>query len=75
MILITNGRVITRDPEHPYYEDDAVLVDGRYIQAVGPRCELEKAHPDAQRVDAKGGVIMPAFINVHSHIYSAVVGH
>ena len=72
MILITNGKVITRDPERPYLPDGAVLVDGRYIKAVGPRVELEKAYPEAQRVDAKGGVIMPAFINVHSHIYSAL---
>ena len=72
MILITNGKVITRDGDRPYFADGAVLVDGRYIKAVGPRVELEKAYPDAQRVDAKGGVIMPAFINVHSHIYSAL---
>ena len=72
MILITNGKVITRDPERPYLADGTVLVDGRYIQAIGPRAELEKAYPAAQRVDAHGGVIMPAFINVHSHIYSAL---
>jgi len=72
MILITNGKVITRDGEHPFYERGAVLVDGRYIKAIGPGDMLEKAYPHAQRVDAKGGVIMPAFINVHSHIYSAL---
>ena len=72
MILITNGKVITRDPARPYLADGAVLVDGRYIRAIGPRAELEKAYTNAQRVDAKGGVIMPAFINVHSHIYSAL---
>ena len=72
MILITNGKVITRDGDNPYLADGAVLVDGRYIQAVGPRSKLENAYPDAQRVDARGGVIMPAFINVHSHIYSAL---
>ena len=72
MILITNGKVITRDGDNPYLADGAVLVDGRYIQAVGPRSKLENACPDAQRVDARGGVIMPAFINVHSHIYSAL---
>ena len=72
MILITNGKVITRDADCPYLADGAVLVDGRYIKAIGPRAKLEGAYPDAQRVDAHGGVIMPAFINVHSHIYSAL---
>ena len=30
------------------------------------------AYPDAEFIDAKGGVIMPAFINTHEHIYSAM---
>ena len=33
---------------------------------------LKKEFPDAEFVDAKGGVIMPAFINTHEHIYSAM---
>ena len=37
MILITNGKVITRDADRPYLADGAVLVDGRYIKAIGPR--------------------------------------
>ena len=72
MILITNGTVITRDQERPFFPDGAVLVDGRLIKAIGPRQELEAAYPEAERVDAHRGVIMPAFINVHSHIYSAL---
>ena len=33
--------------------------------------EVKKVYPDAEFVDAKGGVIMPAFINAHEHIYSS----
>ena len=29
-------------------------------------------YPDAEYIDAKGGVIMPALINTHEHIYSAM---
>ncbi|MBR3641846.1 MAG: putative aminohydrolase SsnA, partial [Oscillibacter sp.] len=29
-------------------------------------------YPDAELLDAHGGVIMPAFINAHTHIYSAL---
>lgn len=32
---------------------------------------MKKAYPDAEFIDAKGGVIMPAFINTHEHIYSS----
>ena len=31
MILIGNGRLVTRDPAHPFYEDGAVVTDGGEI--------------------------------------------
>ena len=72
MILIGNGKVITRDKARPYLEKGAVLVDGRNILQIGDNKALKAAYPEARFVDARGGVIMPAFINVHSHIYSAL---
>lgn len=72
MILIGNGKVITRDKARPYLEKGAVLVDGRNILQIGDNEALKAAYPEARFVDARGGVIMPAFINVHSHIYSAL---
>ena len=33
---------------------------------------LKKKYADAEFIDAKGGVIHPAFINTHEHIYSAL---
>lgn len=72
MYLIGNGKLITRDSNAPYFENGAVVTDGRYVRAVGDYAALKAAYPEAEFVDAKGGVIMPAFINVHSHIYSAL---
>lgn len=72
MILIGNGKVITRDKARPYLEKGAVLVEGRNILQIGDCAALQAAYPQARFVDAKGGIIMPAFINVHSHIYSAL---
>ena len=72
MYLIGNGRLISRDPEHPYFERGAVVTRDDRILAVGPDSELRRRYPEAEFVDARGGVIMPAFINVHSHIYSAL---
>ncbi len=34
MLLIVNGRVITRDEAHPYIEDGAVAIEGQKIVAV-----------------------------------------
>ena len=72
MLLVTNGRLITRDAAQPYFEDGAVVIDGTTIAAVGEAAALKARHPDAEVVDAKGGVIMPGLINAHTHIYSGL---
>ena len=62
MKLITNGRLITRDAEgRGYYEHGAVAYEGARIAEVGEEAALRAKYPDAEIVDAKGGVIMPAF--------------
>lgn len=71
MMIIGNGRLVTRDPANPFLENGAVAIEGTTIQKVGTLEEVKAAYPDAEFIDAKGGVIMPAFINVHEHIYSA----
>ena len=72
MLIIGNGSVITRDPELPYLADGAVAVQGEEILAVGPCADLKAAYPDAEFLDARGGVIMPGLINAHTHIYSGL---
>ena len=72
MLLVTNGRVITRDDAMPFIQDGAVAIDGGTIAAVGPREELERTYPKAERLDAQGGIIMPGLINCHTHIYSGL---
>ena len=73
MNLLTNGRVITRDEGGKgYYEHGAVAYEGTTITEVGEESVLRAKYPQASLIDAKGGVIMPAFINAHTHIYSAL---
>lgn len=72
MLLIGNGRLITRSEELPYLEDGAVVLDGEVVKEVGSLADMKAKYPDAEFVDAKGGVIMPGLINVHTHIYSGL---
>ena len=72
MILVGNGRVITRDAANPYIEDGAVLIEGDSIVAVGKESELRTRAVGASFVDAHGGVIMPGLVNCHTHIYSGL---
>jgi len=71
MLLIGNGRLITRGIHNQLIENGAVVTDGRLIKEVGLTSELRKKYPDAEFIDAHGGVIMPGMINAHNHIYSA----
>ena len=71
MLVLGNGKVITRNPDRPLIENGAVAIDGTVISRIGGTDELRAAYPQAEYIDAKGGLIMPAFINVHEHIYSA----
>ncbi len=70
-LLIGNGRLVTRDPEHPYFENGCVYVEGNVIRAAGDFAAMKSTYQDAEFLDARGGVIMPGLLNAHNHIYSA----
>lgn len=72
MYLIGNGRLITRLDTTPYLENGGVVTDGALIKEIGETQFLMQKYPQAEFIDARGGVIMPAFINAHTHIYSAL---
>lgn len=72
MLIIGNGRMVTRDRNRPFIERGAVALDGDTIRKVGDLDTIREEYPNAEYIDAKGGVIMPALINTHEHIYSAM---
>lgn len=57
MLMIGNGRLVTRDEQKPFFEHGAVVLDGNVVKKAGDEAELKKEFPDAEYVDAKGGVI------------------
>ncbi len=72
MTLIGNGTVITLDRERPVIEDGAVLIEDGVIKRVGETKILRRDFPRAIFIDARGGMIMPGFINAHTHFYSTL---
>ncbi len=70
-MILKNGTIITRDPQNPMVEDGAVLFEDGVILEVGKTDALCRTYPDAVYIDAKGGIVLPGFINAHHHIYSA----
>ncbi len=67
-LLITGGTVVTMDAARAIVENGAVVVNGDTIVAVGPRSELEARYAARQTIDAKGGLVLPGFINGHTHV-------
>src|SRR5271157_5882614 len=65
---IINGMVVTMDGQHHIYDDGAVVVTGDTIVAVGPRSELEARYESRQIIDAKNKLVLPGFINGHTHV-------
>jgi len=65
-LLVTNGLVMTMDPQGRIVENGAVTVVGDAIAAIGPADALG-ATPAKETIDARGGIVMPGLINTHTH--------
>ena len=52
----------------PFVAGGAVAVDGERVSAVGPADEVCAAHPGAKVVELGPAVVMPGFVNCHSHL-------
>ena len=52
----------------------AVAVDGDAIVAVGTRAEVLTAHPDARVEELGCAILLPALVNVHTHLEYASYG-
>jgi predicted amidohydrolase YtcJ len=67
-MIITNGAVLTMDPEGSKAE--AVGISGGRIVAVGSIDEVSRlAGPATQVIDARGATVLPGFIESHMHLF------
>jgi imidazolonepropionase len=48
--------------------DGAVLIRNQMIEATGPSAELRSAYPDEVTLDAGGKVVLPGFVDPHTHL-------
>jgi imidazolonepropionase len=71
--LVTLGgpkrpRVGTELSELAIIRDGGMLIRDGKIESVGPTDEIEKKVRDAEVVDAGGCVVMPGFVDAHTHL-------
>ncbi|MBZ9964537.1 amidohydrolase [Mesorhizobium sp. BR1-1-2] len=68
-LIVINGRVLTMDDDNP--STDAVAVKNGAIVALGSRASIEEFKGPATRIiDARGGSVLPGFIEAHMHLFS-----
>lgn len=71
MQAIVNGTVLTMDDCWTSYDCGMVVVAGTTIREVGPfdQVRLDRLGiPKEHIIDADGGIIIPGFVNTHTHI-------
>ena len=68
-LIIHNGKVLTMDQKRPRAE--AVAIAGNRIFKVGRNADiLTLKTRKTKMIDAKGGTVMPGFIESHMHLFS-----
>jgi 5-methylthioadenosine/S-adenosylhomocysteine deaminase len=67
-LLISGGTVITMNGDRLILEDGALAVKGDVITAIDFRSVIENKYAAAQTIDARGKLVLPGFINGHTHV-------
>jgi predicted amidohydrolase YtcJ len=71
--IIVNARVYTLNPRQPWAE--AVAVSGDKIIAVGSAHDVAAYRgPNTQKIDAKGRLVLPGFVDCHIHFMDGSLG-
>jgi 5-methylthioadenosine/S-adenosylhomocysteine deaminase len=71
-LFIKNATIVTMDPSRRIIEDGVIVVNGDTIRFVGTSAEFlrhpTKGYDIGQTIDAKGALVLPGFINGHTHV-------
>jgi imidazolonepropionase len=67
----TRPRVGTEMAELAIIRDGGMLICGDQIESIGPSGEIEEKSQNAEIVDAGGRVVLPGFVDAHTHLVFA----
>jgi putative selenium metabolism protein SsnA len=69
LLLIENGTVLTLGKNSRVLPGHSVLIENGRVAKVAPRTSIKNYR--GKRLDAAGKVVLPGFINAHTHFYSS----
>ena len=64
--IIANGQLVDGNGGSPVPDAAVVIQDGRIAYA-GPAARAPQVTPEAKRIDARGGTILPGLVEAHFH--------
>jgi 5-methylthioadenosine/S-adenosylhomocysteine deaminase len=67
--LLKGGVVLTMDPQISHYANADVLIENGKIREVRP----DIATSDVATIDASNRIVIPGFIDTHSHSYQGIL--
>ena len=67
-LIIENTTIVTMNASRAVLRNASIAVAREKISAIGASAELRQACPDARVIDGSGKVVLPGFINSHTHI-------
>ncbi len=67
-LLVSGGTLVTMDAARAVIDDGAIAITRAEIVSVGRRGELEARYAPGQIINAKGSLVLPGFINGHTHV-------
>ncbi|MCD6727757.1 MAG: amidohydrolase family protein [Solirubrobacteraceae bacterium] len=71
--LVRGAWVLAMAPGAEAIPDGAVLFDDGAVDAVGPFEELRAAHPAVEVVGDGHGIVLPGFVNAHTHLTEGLI--
>lgn len=70
--VLASGTVVTGFSTPEIVSDGAVAWKNGRILDLGTTADVLRKHPEAERLDAHGGLILPGLVNLHHHFYSSL---
>jgi putative selenium metabolism protein SsnA len=70
-MLITNATLVTWGEPNRILPNHALYIQDGVIREIGMTRELAALHPQGERLDARGQLVMPGNICAHTHFYGA----
>lgn len=72
-LIIRNAEILTMDQDFNVFNPGALAIKGTAIEAVGLEVDILRDYSAALIHDSKGKILMPGFVNAHTHVPMALL--